>query len=268
MTQTDTLEPAAAPAAPESTDRLAAAPATASSNPPAKTSILRGARKWRNRAIVLVMAAAAAFGAVALIDQHAARSAYLDLGNVVLTSQPIEVDSTAPGVVTAVAVHAGDRVVGGQLVGSIDVTTTTAQGKQVVKEKQLLAPSNGVVVDDPMTVGSNLLPGSSFLEMYDPNDLQLVTTVPLSYLPKISPGMTAQLSAPGVSGKITAVLKRAVPRVGSNQSDVPKGSLQLVFIAHDQSQVVKLIPGLRFHGEIDTRTGSGSSDRAQYVESP
>jgi multidrug resistance efflux pump len=263
MTQTETIEREVVDTAPGTS-----APEAVRAEPPGKTSFRRGARKWRNRAIVLVMAAAVAFGTVTLIDHQSARSAYLDIGSVVLTSQPIQIDSSEPGVVTAVAVHAGDRVVGGQLVGSIDVTSTTAKGKQVVKEHELFAPSAGVVVDEPMTVGSNLLPGSSFLEMYDPADLQLVTTVPLSYLPKISPGMTAELTAPGVPGKITAVLKRAVPRVGSNQSDVPKGSLQLVFIAHDQSQVVKLIPGLRFHGQIDTRTASGNGDRAQYVETP
>jgi multidrug resistance efflux pump len=262
MTQLDTLERDAAAPAPDTAEPKGAVAA------PSKSSFFRGARKWRNRLVVLVMAAAAAFGAVQLIHHQSARDAYLNLGNVVLTSQPIQVDSTQPGVVTAVSVHAGDRVVGGQLLGSIDVTTTTAKGKQLVKQEELHAPSSGVVINDPMTVGSNLLPGSSFLEMYDPADLQLVTTVPLSYLPKISPGMTAELTAPGVPGHITAVLKRAVPRVGGNQSDVPKGSLQLVFIAHDQSQVVKLIPGLRFHGEIDTRTATGNGGRAQYVEAP
>ncbi len=265
MTQTDTLERTVADAASETSESPGEAAGPTS---PGKISFFRGARKWRNRAIILVMAAAAAFGSVQLIHHQSARDGYLDLGNVVLTSQPIEVDSTQPGVVTAVSVHAGDRVVGGQLVGSIDVTTTTAKGKQLIKQQQLLAPSSGVVVNEPMAVGSNLLPGSSFLEMYDPADLQLITTVPLSYLSKVGTGMTAELTAPGVPGKISVVLKRAVPRVGSNQTDVPKGSLQLVFIAHDQSQVVKLIPGLRFHGAVDTRTAIGNSGRAQYVESP
>jgi multidrug resistance efflux pump len=262
MTQTNTLDHVAE--APDTTEPQTAAPPT---DRPPKASFFRGARKWRNRAVVLVMVVAACFGAARLIHHQQTRSAYLDLGSVVLTSQPIEVDSTLPGVVTTVVVHAGDRVRSGQLVGSIDVTSTNAKGKQVVKAQQLYAPDSGVVVNEPMAVGSNLLPGSSFLEMYDPSNLQLVTTVPLSYLPKISPGMTAQLRATGVPGPINAVLLRAVPRIGNNQSDVPKGSLQLVFIAHDQSQVANLIPGLRFHGEIDTRSATGTGDRAQYVES-
>jgi outer membrane PBP1 activator LpoA protein len=95
--------------------------------------------------------------------------------------------------------------------------------------------------------------------------LQLVTAVPLSYLSKIRSGMTAELTASGVPGKITATLQRAVPRIGSAAQDVPRNDLQLVFVAAHPSQVAKLIPGLRFSGSIDTHTGTGNSDSAQYV---
>jgi hypothetical protein len=261
MTQTNTLESGVADIAHDDSEPRAA---TTRSR---RSRFSQGARKWRNRAIVLLMVAAAAFGTVQLIHHQSAGSFKLAVDDVVLTSQPIEVDLTQAGIVTSVAVQAGDRVTVGQRVGSVNVTTTNAKGRAVIVHKDLRAPSAGVVVTDPLSTGSTLLPGSSFLEMYDPSDLQLVTTVPLSYLPKISPGMAADLTAPGVPGTVHATLKRAVPRVANSQSSVPKDSMQLVFVARRQAQIAKLIPGLRFHGYIDTRTATGNTNRAQYVGS-
>jgi hypothetical protein len=145
------------------------------------------------------------------------------------------------------------------------VTTTNAAGHTVVVHRALLAPIDGIVVTDPMSVGSTLLAGSTFLEMYDPKALELVTTVPLTYLPKVSPGMSADLTAPGVPGTVHAVLERAVPRVGDAQAGVAKSSVQLVFRPQDRATIANLLPGLRFHGYVDTRTASGDHSRAQYV---
>lgn len=225
----------------------------------------RGFRKWRNRFVVLLMVAAAVFAAVRLSRSQAVARTQLHVDNVVLTAQPIEVQSTQPGLVTAVSVQAGEHVTSGEPLGSIDVTTTNSKGRQVTRATVLRAPSSGIVVGDPLPAGSTLQPGTAFVEIYDPAHLQLVTSVPLSYLAKIRAGMTAELSADGVPGEVKATLQRAVPRVGSAAQNVPKDDLQLVFVAAHPEQVAKLIPGLRFSGTIDTRTGSGDTKSAEYI---
>jgi multidrug resistance efflux pump len=263
LTRPETLEPDMTATSP------AAEPATADrsrpSEPTGKARFSRGLRKWRNRAIVVLMVVAAAYASVHLIRTQAARSAKLELGDVVLTAQPISVESAQSGVVTAVDVRAGDRVTSGQLLGSIDVTTTDTDGRPVIHHRVLRAPRAGVVVDDPVTVGSTLQAGVGFAELYDPAALRLVTSVPLSYLSRLRSGMSAELTAPGVPGEVPAVLQRAVPRVGSSDQDVPKGDLELVFVAKNPARIAKLIPGLRFHGTVDTRTGSGHAKPAEYV---
>jgi multidrug resistance efflux pump len=153
----------------------------------------------------------------------------------------------------------------GQRLGVIKVTTTDAEGDPVTHRVVLRSPRAGVVVDDPVAEGSTLQPGVGFAELYDPADLRLVTTVPLAYLTRISAGMSAELTTPGVPGEVTAVLQRAVPQVGTSDQNVPKGDLQLVFAAKHAAQVAKLIPGLRFEGTIDTRTGNGDAKPAGYV---
>lgn len=225
----------------------------------------RGLRAWRNRAVALVMVAGAGFGTYQLIGHQASVSDHLAVDDVVLTTQPIDVTLPQTGLVTAVAVRAGDRVTAGQRVGSVAVTTTNSQGRAVVVAQDLQAPSDGVVVTDPLAVGNTLLPGANFLEMYDPSKLQLVTTVPLSVLPQVSAGMTADLTAPGVPGTVRASLARAVPRVGTDQTTVPKGDVQLVLTPRDPATVATLLPGLRFGGYVDT--GSAHGTRALFVGS-
>jgi multidrug resistance efflux pump len=254
---------------PEQDQATASSPTTASDalapTPPEKRTSSGGFRKWRNRGVVLLMVAAAVFTAVRLTQSQAAARTKLHLDDVVLTAQPIAVQTTQPGLVTQVSIRAGERVTSGERLGSIDVTATNAKGKPVTTAHVLRAPRTGIVVDDPAPVGSTLQPGTAFVQMYAPAQLQLVTSVPLSYLSKIRSGMTAELTASGVPGKVTATLLRAVPRIGSAAQDVPRNDLQLVFVATHPSQVAKLIPGLRFSGSIDTHTGSGNSESAQYV---
>jgi multidrug resistance efflux pump len=256
ITRTNTLQ----------SDGAAVDPTDNSPPQPAGGKPLGGAiRKWRNRGIVLLMLVVAIWAGVHLTQAQAARSAKLSLADVVLTGQPIVVESTQPGRVTAVAIQAGDRVAKGQRLGVVAVTTTDSDGDPVTHHVTLHAPRAGVVVDDPVAAGSTLQAGVGFVTIYDPADLRLVTTVPLSYLSRISPGMSAELTAPGVPGDVTAVLQRAVPAVGTNDQDVPKGDLQLVFVARNANQVAELIPGLRFEGAIDTRTGAGNAKPAEYV---
>ena len=233
--------------------------------PPVRANRRTRLRKWGNRLIVLIMVAAAAAAGLAVIRSQASRASRLDLGELMLTSQPIPVETSLPGLVTAVDVKAGERVTTGQQLGSIRVTTTNSTGHAVLSTRVLTAPRSGIVVDDPLTIGSTLEPGIGFVTLYDPADLTLVTNVPLTYLHEVAPGMIATLTASGVSGSIHAVLQRAVPRIGTNQTDVTADHLQLVFVAQQPSQVAQLIPGLQFTGSIDTNTGRHGANPVVYI---
>jgi multidrug resistance efflux pump len=249
-------------------EQLEPASATVTTAPPAApTDPARGTRlkKWRNRLIVLIMVVAAGLAGTAVVRSQASRASQLDLGELMLTSQPIPVETSLPGLVTSVDVKAGERVTTGQKLGSIRVTTTNSTGHAVLSQRTLKAPRSGVVVDDPLTIGSTLEPGTGFVTLYDPADLTLVTQVPLSYLHEVAPGMVATLTASGVPGSIHAVLRRAVPRIGTNQSDVTADHLELVFVAQKSSDVARLIPGLQFTGTIDTNTGREGTKPVVFV---
>ena len=243
------------------------APEAAPKTPTPKERSGNRFRRWRARFIVLMMIVFAVLVAWTIMQTQATRDATLELGDVTLTAQPIPVMTSLPGLVTSVDVQAGERVTAGQRLGEVEVTTTNSEGEQVLSRRPLTAPRPGIVVDDPVTEGSTLLPGLAFLELYDPASLKLVTEVPLGFLPEISPGMVADLEAENVAGHIEAVVQRAVPRVESQQDeDVSEDRLELVLVPTDRENAARFIPGLRFTGTLDTRTGTGDQPTIVYVD--
>jgi multidrug resistance efflux pump len=213
-----------------------------------------GFKKWRARLVVLAMIAAAAFGAQRLVQAKSAESAQLNIGTVTLTARPISVQSALAGQVTAVAVHAQQRVALSQQLGTIVTTTTTGTGKIVHTTVTLNAPTAGVVSDDPLAVGSTLQPGQAFLVLYDPDDITLVADVPLTELPHVAPGMSATLRAQGLPKPVNAVVQRVVPWVGNGDLNASPDDLQLVLVPKHPADVAQLVPGLRFTGTVDMRS--------------
>lgn len=214
-------------------------------------------RKWRARLIVLIMVVAAVVVFVRLYAERTTSAALIELGTVTLTAQPIPVETPRPGQVIEVSVEAEQVVEAGDTLGILEVTTTDSDGEPVLRELTLVAPRAGVVVDEPVTMGSTLQPGQPFVELYDPAELTFVTDVAVADLPELSPGMVAELTAEGLDRKVKAAVQRVVPRVtGADEAGAAPGFLRMVLVPVDASEVDRLVPGLRFTGEVDTRTGS------------
>jgi multidrug resistance efflux pump len=229
--------------------------------PPARNTF----KKWRARFIVLVLLAAAIYFGYRLSQGNVLKAAQIDLGTVTLTSQVVPVETPRPGQVVSVDVKAEDKVTAGQQLGSVQVIATDSQGKPVVSTLYLTAPRSGIVVDDPVTVGSTLQPGQAFVQLYDPTKLMFSGQVPLSSLPEISPGMVATLRAQGLKGTVKATVQRAVPRVGTSQTDVKPDHLKVVLVPTNAKEVAGLIPGLQFTGTVDTGTAPAGRDKLVHL---
>lgn len=249
-------------------------PAPSASEPAAETPPAKPARparnnfrKWRARFVVLILLAAAVYAAVWVSQSKMVKAAQIDLGDVTLTSQVVPVETARPGQVVSVDVKAEQKVIAGQQLGTLQVTTTNSEGRPVVSTIVLSAPRTGIVVDDPVTVGSTLQPGQPFVELYDPTQLKFTGQIPLENLSEISPGMTATLKAEGLKGSVKATVQRAVPRVGTSQTDVKSDSLRVVLVPTKPDDVARLVPGLRFTGTVDTSTGPRDRPKLVYIGS-
>lgn len=238
-----------------------------SDTPPPRGQRSRGSfRKWRARAIVLILVAAAIYFGIRISQGKAVNAAEIDLGTLTLTTQLVPVETARTGQVISVAVAAEQRVTADQKLGVLEVTTTDSQGEPVVSRLTLTAPRSGIVVDDPVTVGTTLQPGEPFVELYDPTKLTFVTQMKLENLPQISRGMIATLKPEGLDRTVKATVQRVVPRVGKdNQPDVNPDSLQVVLVPMDSRDMAGLIPGLRFTGTVDTRTGQPGRNKLVHI---
>lgn len=243
-------EPAPYPAS--AAAKAAAAPRPA--RPPSRGT----ARKWRARLIVLVLLAAAVGLYVWVSASRATDATHITLGTVTLTAQAIPVETPRAGQVITVSVIAQQQVSAGQKLGTIEVTSTDSQGQPVVSELTLRAPRAGIVIDEPVTMGSTLQPGQPFVSLYDPTKLTFVTDMPLDSLTQIAEGMTARLKAVGTDQTITATVQRIVPRVGTRAATDPVDpkALRMVLVPANNQDVRGLIPGMRFTGTVNTLTGN------------
>jgi multidrug resistance efflux pump len=243
------------------------APEPESSSPPPPPARQRRAtfRKWRARFFVLVLLAAAVLAFIRINQSHVSKAAEIDLGTVQLTSQVVPVETPQPGQVITVDVVAEQRVTEGERLGTVEVITTNSQGKPVRDTIVIRAPLDGIVVDNPVTKGSTLQPGLPFVQLYDPTKVYFTAQVPLADLPELASGMVATLKAEGLKHSISAVVQRAVPRVGTSQTDVPANAMRLVLVPRNLTEVTGLKPGLRFTGTVDTSTVPSSKKRIVYV---
>jgi HlyD family secretion protein len=247
-----------------SSDESATASVGSGTAPPAQPP--RGAaKKWRARAIVLILVVAAAYVGFRISQQKAVGAARIDLGTLTLTTQMVPVETARTGQVISVDVTAAQRVTVDQKLGVLEITTINSQGEPVVSRVALTAPRSGIVVDDPVTVGTTLQPGQPFTELYDPTKLTFVTRMKLENLPEIGPGMIATLKPAGLDRTVKASVQRVVPRVGDNQAGADPDSLEVVLIPLDNKDMAGLVPGLRFTGTVDTRTGQPGRSKLVYI---
>jgi multidrug resistance efflux pump len=219
-------------------------------------------RKWRARLIVLILLAAAVLLFLRISTDRATDATHISIGTVTLTAQAIPVETPRPGQVTAVSVQAQQRVTAGQKLGTVEATSTDSDGKPVLSNITLVAPQPGIVVDEPVPLGSILQPGQPFVQLYDPKNLTFLSDVPVETLTEIGAGMEAALKADGVEGTVRATVQRIVPAVTTaTNDDVAPGSLRMVLVPAEGQEVGGLIPGMRFTGIVDTLTGDPGRPR-------
>jgi len=242
------------------------APRTDPEPPPPPRRSAGALKRWRARIIVLLMLAAAVFASIRIADVRSHDTTDLPIGTVTLTAQSIPVAPVLPGRVVSVAVKPLQHVVAGQVVAKVLTVTTTGTGGTVESTVELRAPVAGIVGEEPAAVGTALQGGQVFVRLYDPTQLTLVATVPLTDIPKLARGMTAVLRGPDIPQPIEAVVDKALPRLSDTQSTVAADHLAIQLTPKDRGYVTQLVPGLQFSGTVDTKSAPNGAKPSFYLQ--
>lgn len=211
-------------------------------------------RRLRTAVVVLVLLAAATAGGVYIARDRLAARGYVELGNAVLTAQPVPVGSAAAGTVESVKVAPQAQTAAGDELARVTVTAPDGEPET----KVLKAPIDGIVSEVDVATGGVATPGQPVVTLYDPAKLAFHADASVEELRKLRLGMTASISADGLDDPISARLERVVPRVGDKRA----GEAFTVVLTPDRGErdtVRKLVPGLPFTARIDTSTAAGGT---------
>ena len=209
----------------------------------------------RTLVVVLILLAAAVVGGTYVVRHRLADRAFVDAGTAVLTAQPITVGSADAAVVTRVPVTERQSVTAGAALATI---TLTADGS-APRVQQLRAPAGGIVTEINVAPGQIARAGEPIVTLYDPAKLAFQVDVPLETLRKLRLGMTAYVTGPGLSGRITTTLQQVEPKVDTGQPAGTSDRLTVVLRPGPAAlaTVRTLVPGLQFGVVVDTTTAVG-----------
>ena len=239
------------PAVPETAEVTSPAPV------PKRGLVRKALLVMRTIAVVLILVVAAVAGGTYIVRQRVADRAFVDAGTAVLTAQPITVGSADAGVVSEVMTAERESVAAGATLA--EVTLTAAGGAPRVQK--LRAPAAGVVTEINVAPGQVARAGEPIVTLYDPAKLTFQVDVPLETLRKLRLGMTAYVTGPGLSGRITTTLQQVEPKVAV--AGEVGASDRLTVVLHpktaDLATVRTLVPGLQFDVVVDTTTAVGST---------
>jgi len=238
-------------AAPQSPD-VTTGPATA---PPPRHRLRRALLALRTIVVVLILLAAAGAGGTYIVRQRLADRNLVDAGPAVLTAQPITVGSADAAVVTRVLTAERKSVPAGAVLATI---TLTADGDEP-RVQELRAPAAGIVTEINVAPGQIARAGEPIVTLYDPAKLAFQVDVSLETLRKLRLGMTAYVTGPGLSGRITTTLEQVEPKVDTGQPTATPDRLTVVLRPDPAAlaTVRTLVPGLQFGVVVDTTTAVG-----------
>jgi HlyD family secretion protein len=223
-------------------------------------------QRWRARLLVLAMIAAAILGGIRIAEQRQYEASLVDIGVVTLTAHPVPIETLRPSRVYMTSVRAQQEVTVGQELGRVTSIITTDSGRTIQRNVVLRAPIDGIVSNDPAAVGTMLQLGEPFVHLYDPDRLTLVASVPLTELPKLTPGMKATLRGADLPDPIEAVVSRVIPRAGDAGAQLQPDSLAVELIPVRRHYVANFLPGLQFTGTVDPSTRPPGARQSIFLQ--
>ncbi|MEU4564332.1 HlyD family efflux transporter periplasmic adaptor subunit [Actinoplanes sp. NPDC023936] len=214
-------------------------------------------RVMRTGVVVLILLTAAGAGGTHIVRQRLAERNMVDAGKAVLTAQPITVGSADAAVVTEMMTTERTSVTAGADLATITLTADGG-GRRVQK---LQAPAAGIVTKINVAPGQIARAGEPIVTLYDPAKVVFAVDVPLEKLRKFRLGMTAYVTGPGLSSRITTTLEKVEPKVDAGQQASGADELTVVLRPDPAARatVRTLVPGLQFAVVVDTTTATGST---------
>lgn len=221
-----TTRPVSPPSAPPAGPSVGPTPETSRFAPPAAEEAAAPAPAARrrpgflNRRVLLPIGAVILL-VVALLAFNAWRESvmYVSTDNAQLSGQPVQVGSMNAGKVDAIMPSIGDTVHKGDVVAQVALPSQTGMAQSGQPKLGFLgagdthvdvqAPIDGVVIAEPVALGSNVQAGAPIVSIVDPSQMYVTANIEETNIARVKVGqpVTVHVDALGtdVPGKVEAV---------------------------------------------------------------
>ena len=173
----------------------------------------------------------------------------LSVSQVVLTADPIVLESAGNGHVVKVDVTKGAKVIKGQTLATVEYLEKPGQtggGQQV----EIFAPTDGIVTEVWAIEGLGIQGSTELVSMYEPSKLYFRAPMTYGDIAKIDLGSHATMKVPGM-GNIDAVVTGVQADFGEAGAADTERLARLVLKPADPSKVLGAAPGVIVKGEVD-----------------
>jgi len=223
---------------------------------------LRAAFSWL---VVAALVCGAVYAGLYLVDHRVRQQEDLYIGTATLQVTPVGIPAPGDGQVLRVLVRPSQRVARGAPLAVVRVFGTDANGLPTTSSAGIAAPVTGVVSDIVAPAGSAVQAGGPIVEMYQPRSAAFEATVEPDVLARLSRGMHASLTSPGLPGSIAAVVDRVVPAettaAATDGETQPQTQPTLLLRPVAGAAPRRLVPGLQFDATVDTTSGRENAPR-------
>jgi multidrug resistance efflux pump len=238
--------PAGAPGPSAPAGRPATAPIAPAATVP--TPAPRRRRRFLNRRVLLPIAAVIIL-VLAFVGFNAWRDSmlYVSTDNAQLAGQPVQVGSMNAGRVDSVGPNLGDTVRKGDVVAQLALPSQigTAQNGQpkmgflgsADSKVDVQAPIDGVVIAEPVAVGSNVQAGQAVVEIVDPSQLYVTANIEETSIARVKVGQPVTVHVDALNADVPGKVEAVTPATANTFSMLPTSNTSGNF-----TKVTQLIP--------------------------
>ncbi len=215
--------------------------------------------------IIAIILALAVIGALAIIFYyHYQSSRYIVTENAKVTGEMINVTTTVTGVISEWLVDTGTRVEKSQVLGSEEVTPTSAAGSSTGTTWLLRAPAGGTVIKSDAKVGAPVAPGQVLAVIMDMDSLYVEANIKETAINKVAVGQKVDITFDAAKGKVLKGKVRSIgmattsvfsllPDMNSGGNFTKVTRVVPVRISLTETEAVKLLPGMNATVRIHLR---------------
>ena len=237
----------ARPAGPHSPPAVASAPGLAPVPSEVQGAPRRRPRLLTRRVLLPILAVVLLVAGVVGYSIYREGQLYVSTDNAQLTGQPIQVGSMNAGRVVAVFPGIGQRVRAGEVLAQLALPSQVGTAQSGAPKMDFLgsgdtrvditAPADGVVIDLPIGVGSNVAAGQAVVALVDPTKLYVKANIEETSIGRVRVGQAVQVHVDALKADFPGKVEAITPATASTFSLLPPANASGNF-----NKVTQLVP--------------------------